>query len=125
MKQNEDQVRELCRQYRGAKRGIIIAEKGLEAILNKIESSETERERKQWEIALGHKQDEVNAMGDIIIAFETCIMALPEDERSVIEQLYVKEKKWAEVTDIQGDLLPIKDSIKLWKRAKRRMARYL
>ena len=125
MKGDEDKVREVCRKYRSARQAIQIAVKGVATIQKKIESAETDHERKLYESALERKQEEVRILNDIIKTFSTCIDVLPADERSVVEQIYVKGKKWRDVTDLQGNTLPLSQSINIWKRARRKMAAYV
>lgn len=125
MKQNEIKARDICRQYRDAKRGVLIAEKGLEAILSKMESAKAKSDRTLFELAFKCKQDEIKKLRDIIITFETCIDILSEEERSVIEQLYVKGRKWEEVTDMEGNLYPIGKVMGIRGRALRRMEKFI
>ena len=125
MKESESKVRDICKKYRGARQALQIAERGLDSIQNRIQMAETDHERRMYESALERKKDEVKTLNETIRTFSTCIDVLPADERTVIEQIYVKGKKWDEVTDLQGNKIPVRRSINIWKRARRKMAAYL
>lgn len=125
MKESESKVRDICKKYRGARQALQIAERGLDSIQNRIQMAETDHERRMYESALERKKDEVKTLNETIRTFSTCIDVLPADERTVIEQIYVKGKKWEDVCD-QNDHNYSKSAIMaIRQRALRRMARFI
>ena len=125
MKANEVIVREVCKKYKGARQAIQIAERGLKAIQKKIQMAETDHERRTYEFALERKKDEVKTLNEIIMTFSTCIDVLPAEERNVIEQLYVKGKKWEDLCDQAGCKYSKTTIMAIRQRALRRMAKFI
>ena len=125
MKDNEKRVRDICRKYRYAKQGVTYAEKGVEVIKKRIESATTEREKKLQELALESKMNELNLLKNIIESFNICISVLPEEERSVIYQLYVKGMKWDDVCDSSGSKYSKATIMAIRQRALRKMAQFI
>ena len=119
------EIKTACRKYREARRAMPGIERELETLRRKSESVLTDDERRMLMYAIECKSQALEDVRSVIGIVEKGSVYLPEEERRVIDQLYINGKRWMEVTDGSGQVYPERQAITIWKRAIRRMARNL
>lgn len=122
---NIQQVKEICRNYREAKRLLSLSIKSESGLQQKLGDAQEEYEKRLFTLAIEQRENEIDEAKEIAKKYERCWLGLPEEEKTVIDQLYRKGCKWTEVRNENGNLYSEREVVAIWKRAIRRMGRAL
>lgn len=125
MKADQSKAQELCKKYRDAYRLLIFADKGLISLNGKQEAVKTEHEKHLFEFAIERRTDEIDEAKKVVRQYERYWMALSDDEKTVLDQLYKKGCKWSEVRDKDGKPYSMHDTIKIWRRGLNHIAKQM
>ena len=121
----EEMIKQICKDYSSSRRSIFLAEKSLNMYNRKVAEAKTDSEKNIYRYAIDRREREIEESNHKIEVFERIAHQLPEDELWVMEQIYGKNKKWGEVPDKEGGIIPKSKVTTIWKRAIRHMKYYL
>ena len=121
-KKMADRIRFLCKAVGPAKQTIIVARKDIDALQQKLSQATTERMKNIILGAIEQRQSQQKKAEAVVVSFMSSVDGLDLEERNVMMQLYIKQKKWSEIDSLAGKRMNAREVNTIYKRALRRMA---
>lgn len=112
----------LCKSARSAMLTMLTAEKDIATLKKKMGTARTERETIALTRALERREEERNQAAEIVYSFKSAVDGLEEQERDVLQQLYLKGRKSKEVESLDGRIMDMQAVETIRKRAIRHLS---